>query len=98
MHPLILPLVEIHHKTEHEFPELIKILNVSHHCIHTPASKDDTFAGIIVLISKHLNISNSEILIPGRLINFQIDTKGKEDEYNFFVFYGQTPRLLNKPK
>ena len=92
----IATFVETHHKTDSDFPELIKILNVSHHCIHTPATKDDTFAGIIVLISKHLKVTNSDILIPGRLINFQIDIQGKESEYNFFVFYGQSSRFLNQ--
>ena len=73
----IAAFVETHHKTENEFPELIKILNVSHHCIHTPATKDDPCAGIIVLMAKHLNVSNTEILIPGRLINFHIENQSK---------------------
>ena len=94
----IAAFVETHHKEEQEFPELFKILKISHHCIHTPASNDDPSAGIIVLVAKHLKILNTETLIPGRLINFQIEIQGMESEYNFFVFYGQTSRRLNQAR
>ena len=94
----IAALVETHHKEGQEFPELIEILKITHNCIHTPAFKEDPFAGIIVLIAKHLNISSTEILFPGRLINFKIENQSKEEKYNFFVFYGQTRLYLNKAR
>ena len=92
----IATFVETHHKAEVDFPEMIKIYSISHHCIHTPATKEDPCAGIIILVAKYLNVLNVDIPIPGRLINFQIESKNKEIEYNFSAFYGQTSRNLNR--
>ena len=80
--------VETHHKDEDDFPELILGYKVTHNIVHAPTQETHTHSGVIILIRKTIDILNSEILIPGRLLNLQIKHKTDNQIYNLSVYYG----------
>ena len=44
--------LETHHKSEDDFPDLIKEYMVNHHCIHAPTPLHHKHSGIIILVNK----------------------------------------------
>ena len=85
----IAAFVETHYKVESEFPELIQEYRVFHYCLHTPATHEDKFAGIIILIRKNVLIHDSKILISGRLISLTIELPHEKSLYHISVFMGK---------
>ena len=57
----ILSLQETHHKDESAFPQYLNDLKISHSLLHTPASINDSYAGIIVLIRKEWKILSTRV-------------------------------------
>ena len=78
----ILILLETHHKDAEDLFEY----QTSHHLIHTP-SQNETYAGIVVLISKEFEIEEENASLPGRLLNFCIKHTKTKKGYNFSAFY-----------
>lgn len=52
---------------------------------------EDPYAGIVVLVNNSMEIVNSNIVIPGRLLNIKI--RYGKDEYNMSVMYGFSGKL-----
>ncbi len=50
----VLVLLETHHKDHNDFPSILDAYTNSYHLVHTEASLDDPFAGIIVLVDKRI--------------------------------------------
>ena len=90
--------LETHHKDEDDFPDLINEYMVTHHCIHTPTPPDHTHSGIIVLVNKQYDILQSEIKIPGRLLNLHLPHNATKHAYNLMVYYARQVKQLRKPE
>ena len=82
----ILILLETHHKDAEDLPEDLFKYQTSHHLIHTP-TQNETYAGIVVLISKEFERIQENASLPGRLLNFFIKHTKTKKEYNFSAFY-----------
>ena len=84
----ILIFIETHHKTYANIAELCHVFSTTHTIIHSEASVDDPFSGILVFFSKALTISSSSVLLSGRLLNFKVE-HGTQN-FNISVLYGYT--------
>ena len=82
----VLVLVETHHKNSKEIPSVLEAYKSSYTLFHTEAAEDDPYAGIVVLVTKNINVSSHTVLLRGRLLNLKLDVKGKE--YSMSAFYG----------
>ena len=80
--------VETHHKSEHDFPELIREYALTHHLVHTPTPLDYSHGGIIVLIDPQYELVQSEVLDPGRLLCLRITHSVTKHNYTITVYYG----------
>ena len=90
--------VETHHKTEADFPDLIREYAFSNHLLHTPTPPGYTHGGIIVLVNKQYDILQSTIVDPGRFLNVRIAHTVTKREYNLSVYYGYRLASLTKAK
>ena len=90
----ILVLIETHHKKIDDIPPLFHQYSNNFEMINTEATEGDTYAGIVVLVSKKIDITKTSVLIRGRLINFKVKT-GKM-EYNISALYGYTGKNASK--
>ena len=88
----VLVLVETHHKKEDDFPPQINRYRKAYHVIHSEATEDDSYAGVITIISKDFDILQTKEIIQGRLLHIKIKHKITEKEYNIFPFYGHTTK------
>ncbi len=68
----VLILLETHHKDSKELPSILDAYKNSYHLIHTEASLEDPFAGIIVLVDKRVTVISQTELIQGRLLNLKL--------------------------
>ena len=73
----VLILIETHHKVLQEISALLYTYTNNTFVIHTEASEDDPYAGIAVLISSKLTLLERTILLPGRLLNFKVQSYKK---------------------
>ena len=92
----ILILIESHHKVFDEISPLLHAHLKDSSVVHTEASAEDPYAGIVVLISKNLRLLSHTIIIPGRLLNLKI--KGFKKEYNISTVYGYTGQNASQEK
>ncbi len=53
---------------------ILNTYNNKYHIIQTEAHSGDPYAGIIVLVDKRFTLTNENVLLPGRLINFNLKT------------------------
>ena len=90
----ILALVETHHRNREDIPQELIEYESSHHLIHTP-THEETHGGLIVFISKTIEILKESEIIPGRLLNIAISID-RGEEINLSVFYG--PQWCTKTK
>ena len=91
-HPFdILGLVETHHSSDADFPDLINEYNLTHHLLHTPNVPSDKFGGIVVLISRIFNILHTTYPLPGRILTITLQHTITQDEYMFTFYYGHHP-------
>ena len=86
----VLILTETHHKDPDEITALLKRYRNTHHLIHTEATKEDPYAGIIIFITKDFDIIEINDMVPGRLVNVQIKHKTTGKKYNLSSFYGHS--------
>ena len=84
----IAAFVETHHKDTDKFPQEISDYFSHYHVLHTHTTKTHKYAGIIVLISKRFQITQSTTLIPGRLLNIKIQHTATKTDYNISTIYG----------
>ena len=90
--------LETHHKGEKDIPlEFLKYKN-THHIIHSISSLDEPFTGIIGLVSKQYNITNTIELIQGRILNLKIQHKTHKTKYNVSAVYLYTNNHFSKSK
>ena len=87
-----------HHSSEDDFPELIKEYSLHNHVIHSPRPPEHSHTGIIVLIIKSYDISQTQIIIPGRLINIRFLHHTTKHEYNMSVYHGFQLAHISKTK
>ncbi len=92
----LLVLLETHHRDENDFPEEIKFHQKTHHLVHTPAAEGDSHGGIIVIIDKYLDVTATNTVIPGRLINIQLVNSGDKTNINLSVLYGPMWHKMRK--
>ncbi len=92
----ILALIETHHRDEDDFPEEIKFHQKTHHLTHSPASEGDTHGGIIVIVANYFDVTDTNIVIPGRLINMKLCNKNDNSNINLSVFYGPMWHKMRK--
>ena len=71
----VLILVETHHKTEGDLPPQINRYRKAYHVIHSEATEDDSYAGIITIITKDFDILQTKQIIQGRLLHVKIKHK-----------------------
>ena len=93
----ILVLVETHHKLIHDIQSTFHAYSGSYHLVHTGAENDDPYAGIIVLINKNFTVSDENVLLSGRLLNFRIKSD-ENREYNISAIYGFTGKNASQAK
>ena len=84
----ILVLIETHHKNINDLPSRLHMLTNNFQLLHTPAGINDSYAGIVILVSNRLSIIKRSVLIPGRLLYFKV--KNENEEYNISALYGYT--------
>ena len=84
----LLILIETHHKDFMDISPLLHSHVVTHEVLHTEASQDDPYAGVLILVSKAYPILSSSVLIPGRLLNFTL--KSGTERLNLSAMYGYT--------
>ena len=88
--------LETHHKSEDDFPDLIKEYMVNHHCIHAPTPLHHKHSGIIILVNKQYDVLHSQIEMPGRMLNLKLAHKVSKHEYNLTVYYAPQVKTINK--
>ena len=94
----ILILIETHHKEDNNVPTQLLKYKSTHHMIHTKASENDPYAGIIMFISKSYDILQERELIQGRLLYTKIKHLTTGKEYNITPFYGYTAKNASQAK
>ena len=82
----ILILNETHHKDIQEVQPHLHSFSTSYELFHTEASSDDPYAGIVILVSKRLTPKNCSALLPGRILNLQVEMN--QEELNLSAIYG----------
>ena len=92
----ILILIETHHKDMTEVQPILNTYNNKYHIIQTEAHSGDPYAGIIVLVDKRFTLTNENVLLPGRLINFNLKTY--KTVYNVSALYGYTGSTATQSK
>ena len=91
-------ILESHHHDESDFPKELLEYQATHQILHTPAAIGE-YAGIIALVSDTFEVTETNVTIPGRLLNFKIKCNTTQKEYNISAFYGfQWQRLKNVEK
>ena len=63
--------LETHHRSETEIPTEILRYKNTHHILHSTVAEDETYAGIIGLISKDYEIIDTKHLVQGRILNIR---------------------------
>ena len=58
--------VETHHRDANDIPEMISQFKSHYHLVHTPTPTGESHAGIIALVSKSFELSNTDILVARR--------------------------------
>ena len=74
--------VETHHRNLSEIPPEILGYQNSYHIIHSAASEDEKYTGIIGLISRNYDIIETKHLIQGRILNIKIRHKNEKTDFN----------------
>ena len=94
----ILTLIETHHRDENILaPQLLRYKS-THHMLHTEATNEDPYAGIIMFISRDFEILQNTDLIKGRLLNTKIRHTITGKKYNITLFYGYTGKNATQAK
>ena len=84
----ILIFIETHHKKLDDISSLFHTYQSNFNLLHTEAEDGDPYAGIVVLVNNEFILTQTTILLPGRLLNFRI--KCHKEEYNITAMYGYT--------
>ena len=92
----VLILVETHHKLMSEISPLLHAHLKNSSRIHTPASDEDPYAGIVVLVSNRVKLLENTEVLPGRILNFKI--QGSRKVYNISAVYGYTSKNASQSK
>ena len=90
--------LETHHRAENDIPPEILRYKNSYHLIHSTVAKNETYAGIIGLISKDYEIIDTKHLIQGRILNTKIKHKSDKTEHNVSAVYLETNNHITKAK
>ena len=90
--------VETHHSSGDDFSDLIQEYALHNHVIHSPRPPEHSYTGIIVLINKIYDISQTQNIIPGRMINIRFMHNTTKHEYNMSVYYGFQLAHISKTK
>ena len=90
--------IETHHKNEDEIPSEIFRYQQTHHIVHTPATKSETFSGIVGLVNKEYEIKEEKELVQGRVLNIKIQRITDKTDYNISAVYLDTNNNITKAK
>ena len=90
--------VETHHRNLSEIPPEILRYQNSYHIIHSAASEDEKYTGIIGLISRNYDIIETKHLIQGRILNIKIRHKNEKTDFNISALYLDTNNHISKAK
>ena len=90
--------LETHHKAEKEIPAEILRYQNTHHIIHSPAPRGETYAGIIGLVSAEYDIIDKKEVIPGRILNVKMQNKRDKTNRNITAVYLYTNNNFNREK
>ena len=80
--------VETHLKADDELPTSIKHHAMHYHIIQTPATINNRYAGILILLHHTFTLDATHILIPGRLLHIKFTHTETTQQYNLSVLYG----------
>ena len=92
----VLALLETHHRNEEDFPPFLHELACTHTLIHSPAALHQTYTGLILFIDKAYEVTSSAIVVPGRVIHFQLRHTLFSTVHSITVYYGHQPTALTK--
>ena len=90
--------LETHHKNANEMPPEMLRYDNTHHIIHSTANDNDTYGGIIGLLSKDYDIIDTKHLIRGRILNVKIQHNENKTVHNVSAVYLYTNNNLTKDK
>ena len=90
--------LETHHRTESEIPPEILRYQNTHHIVHSTVAEDETYTGIIGLLSKDYDIIDTKHLIQGRILNIKIQHKYDKTNHNISAVYLDTNNHITKAK
>ena len=90
--------LETHHRTEDEIPSELKRYQLTHHIIHSPATENEKYSGIIGVIKRDYDILDSKELIQGRVLNVKIQHRAYNTKYNISALYLETNNHITKAK
>ena len=90
--------LETHHRTESEIPPEILRYQNTHHIVHSTVAEDETYTGIIGLLSKDYDIIDTKHLIQGRILNIKIQHKNDKTNHNISAVYLVTNNHITKAK
>ena len=71
----IAAFVETHLKQSDPLPNRIKLYSNTYHIVNEPTPTNETHAGILVLIHKDFEITNTQAVQPGRVLCIEITHK-----------------------
>ena len=72
----IAAFVETHHKVDQDFSKELGQYAQTHQILHSP-TRDETHAGIILLISREYEVITQVEALPGRIFNVRLKKRDK---------------------
>ena len=90
--------LETHHRDVKDIPQEFSKYKSTYHIIHSFAPLDEPFAGIIGLVSKQYDVTDTRELIQGRILNLKIQHKTHKTKYNISAVYLYTNNHFSKPR
>ena len=90
--------LETHQKSLDDIPEEILRYENTHHIILSPAPENESYSGILALISHDYEILQTKDLVEGRVLNMRLKNKFDGKDHNIFAVYFDTNKRLTKEK
>jgi len=87
--------LETHHKDENDIPNELMRYDATHHIVHSPTDGQDTYSGIIGLVSKKYEITDVEHMIQGRILGLGLKDDSNRKSYRLSAVYFPTNVKLN---
>ena len=85
---VVFALQETHCQDDNAFPQAIKDIKLNYTVIHSPPIDGDTYAGIMLIISKEFKIETQQIVIDGRVMYVRLESVIYGSNLDVVVVYG----------